>query len=268
MSVLLEGLPAVLAAAAAIPALLAGPRLVASRQPSSRPKVAQRRAGPELLCLVAALIVGGAMVTSRLAGPSAAGAIAAFPVMSATLAISLGRSEGRLAAARALQGLVRSLPCYLTFCLVVATTAPRLPLPWSIALALTASVMTGRLTWKRLPVAVTPAPATASRSTAVCPAIAVTLQPARSLPHGLVGAQVVDRAPSHLPTSRPGRSGLIGSRSPMLRNRLLALLCGGRVLAAPTAKGRGHGSTIDSGWREVAGTPLAFVKRFAVATPA
>jgi hypothetical protein len=75
--------------------------------------------------------------------------------MSATLAISLGRSEGRLAAAWALQGLVRSLPCYLTFCLVVATTAPSLPLPWSIALALTASVTTGRLTWKRVPVAVT-----------------------------------------------------------------------------------------------------------------
>jgi hypothetical protein len=54
----------------------------------------------------------------------------------------------------------------------------------------------------------------------------------------------------------------------MLRNRLLALLCGGRVLAAPNAKGRGHASTIDSGWREVAGTPLALVKRFAVATPA
>ena len=40
------------------------------------------------------------------------------------------------------------------------------------------------------------------------------------------------------------------------------------MLAAPTAKGRGHAPTIDSGWREVAGTPLAFVKRFAVAMPA
>jgi hypothetical protein len=162
MSLLLEGLPAMLAAAAAIPALLAGPRLVASREPSSRSQVARRRARPEVLCLVAALIVGGAMVTSRLAGPSAAGAIAAFPVMSATLAIALGRSGGRLAAAWALQGLVRSLPCYLTFCLVVATTARSLPLPWSIALALTASVITGRLTWKRVPVAVTPAPAPVS----------------------------------------------------------------------------------------------------------
>jgi hypothetical protein len=167
MSVVLQGLPAVLAAAAAIPALLAGPRLVASRNPSSRPEAAQRRARPEVLCLVAALTVGGAMVTSRLAGPSAAGAIAAFPVMSATLAISLGRSAGPLAAAWALQGLVRSLPCYLAFCLVVATTARSLPLPWSIALALTASAITGRLTWKRVPVAVTPAPAAMSSSEGV-----------------------------------------------------------------------------------------------------
>ena len=28
------------------------------------------------------------------------------------------------------------------------------------------------------------------------------------------------------------------------------------------AKGRGHALTVDSGWREVADTALAFVKRF------
>ncbi len=32
--------------------------------------------------------------------------------------------------------------------------------------------------------------------------------------------------------------------------------------------GRGHALTIDSGWREVADTALAFVQRFAPAQPA
>jgi hypothetical protein len=137
MSVLLEGLPAVAAAAAAIPALLVGQRLVCSRDPSSRPEVARRQMPLALLCL--------------------AGAIAAFPAVSATLALSLGRSGGRAAAAWAIQGLVRSLPCYLTFCLVVATTAASLPLPGSIGLALIGSLITGGLTWKRVPLAVTPA---------------------------------------------------------------------------------------------------------------
>jgi hypothetical protein len=32
--------------------------------------------------------------------------------------------------------------------------------------------------------------------------------------------------------------------------------------------GRGHALTIDSGWREVAGTALTFVQRFAPSAPA
>jgi hypothetical protein len=155
MSVLLEGLPAVLAAAAAIPALLAGPRLVASRHPSSRPKVAQRGRARRCCAWSRRRSWPARWSPAGSPGPAPPARSRRSPVMSATLAISLGRSEGRLAAAWALQGLVRSLPCYLTFCLVVATTAPSLPLPWSIALALTASVTTGRLTWKRVPVAVT-----------------------------------------------------------------------------------------------------------------
>jgi hypothetical protein len=103
--------------------------------------------------------VGGAMVTSRAADPGAAGAIATFPAVSATVAISLGRSGGRAAAAWALRGLVRSLPCYLTFCVVVATTAEALPLLGSIALALTASLIIGRSTWKNVPVAAAATPA-------------------------------------------------------------------------------------------------------------
>lgn len=191
MSVLLEGLPAVLAAAAAIPALLAGPRLVASRQPSSRPKVAQRRAGPELLCLVAALIVGGVMVTSRLAGPSAAGAIAAFPVMSATLAISLGRSEGRLAAAPGAPG-----PGPQPSLLPDLLPRRRDDRP------VTAAPVVDRAGADRVgddrTLDVEARPRSGQRHTGDrltldggVSAIAVTLQPARSLPHGLVGAQVV-----------------------------------------------------------------------------
>jgi hypothetical protein len=85
--------------------------------------------------VAAAFVVAGALVGSRLAGPHNAGAIAAFPAVTATLAGAVAARNGRLAGASALAGLIRSLPCYLTFCLVVSFAAPRVGLP-GVGLAL------------------------------------------------------------------------------------------------------------------------------------
>jgi hypothetical protein len=60
--------------------------------------------------------------------------------------------DGRRAGAHALTGLVRSLPCYLAFCLVVAFAAPSAG-PAAVALGLLACVATARVTWRRVPVA-------------------------------------------------------------------------------------------------------------------
>ena len=90
-----------------------------------------------LTCASASFIVGATVVTSRLAGPEAAGAVLAVPTMSALLAITVVIRDGPLAGAHALAGLVRSLPCYLAFGLVVIVAAPSVGLA-AIALGLVA----------------------------------------------------------------------------------------------------------------------------------
>jgi hypothetical protein len=147
-SVLLADLPPAVAVTAALPALLVGPRLVRPGRVHAPTAPRPRHHGTALACLVAALIVAGVMLASRLAGPVAAGVIGAFPAMSTTLALSLGRLGGKTAAAGALHGLVRSLPCYLTFCLVIAAAAPALGVLPAVGAALAGCLATGRLTWR------------------------------------------------------------------------------------------------------------------------
>ncbi|MEU4780773.1 hypothetical protein [Micromonospora sp. NPDC023633] len=60
------------------------------------------------------------MLSRRLAGPDIAGGIAAFPTMCTTLTVVAVARDGAAAGVHALGGLVRSLPCYFAFCLVVA----------------------------------------------------------------------------------------------------------------------------------------------------
>jgi hypothetical protein len=91
-----------------------------------------------------------------MAGPQAAGAVLAFPTMSALLAITVVSRDGPLAGAHALTGLVRSLPCHLAFGFVVIVAAPSIGLA-AIALGLVACLGTARVTWRGVPVAGQPA---------------------------------------------------------------------------------------------------------------
>jgi hypothetical protein len=92
------------------------------------------------------------VLTSRLAGPEIAGALAAFPTMSTTLTVAVVTVDGPVAGAHALAGLVRSLPCYLAFCVVIVLAAPALG-PSAIALALLACVAAAYATWRGVPAA-------------------------------------------------------------------------------------------------------------------
>jgi hypothetical protein len=65
-------------------------------------------------------------------------------------AAALTGPELSTAGAHALAGLIRSLPCYLTFCLVIALGAPLVGLP-ALALALLACLAAGHLTWRGVP---------------------------------------------------------------------------------------------------------------------
>ena len=153
-SVLVADVPAALAVASAVPVLAFAPRFMVAGRP--RPGSPRRWSTTALTCVAASVIVGAAVVTSRLAGPEAAGAVAAFPTMCTILTLTVVTRDGRVAGAHALTGLVRSLPCYLTFCLVVASTAPSAGVA-AVAPGLLACVAAARATWRGVPVARRPA---------------------------------------------------------------------------------------------------------------
>jgi uncharacterized protein with PIN domain len=153
-SIGLADMPDPLVVVSAIPVLAFAPRLMTRGRP--RLGSPRRPSTTVLTCVAASLIVGAAVVTSRLAGPEAAGAVLAFPTMSAVLAVGVVTRDGPLAGAHALTGLVRSLPCYLAFGVVVILAAPSIGLA-AIALGLLACAAAARATWRGVPVVRQPA---------------------------------------------------------------------------------------------------------------
>jgi hypothetical protein len=147
LSVVLLGLPVPAAAALAVPALFFAPRFVPAH---GSPGASSRHpAVTALTCLGASLVVAAGVIGSRAAGPAVGGALAAFPTMSTLLALIVARRAGDAAGADALAGLVRSLPCYLAFCLCAAIAMPAIG-TLAIPLALVACLAIGRLTWRSL----------------------------------------------------------------------------------------------------------------------
>ena len=150
--------PEPVAVALAVPALIVAARLT----PAPPPRAAESRHWSVTLmtCVACAVVVGGAVLSAQLAGPVIAGAVAAFPTTSTVLAMASSIRAGAPAAVSVLVGLVRSLPCYLTFCLVVALLAPAVAL-FAVPVALLACGGVGLLTWRTVPLV--------SRSTAPTP---------------------------------------------------------------------------------------------------
>jgi hypothetical protein len=144
-SLLLAPLPTLLALALAVPAFAVGPRMIAANRP--RAGSPRRWSATAMTCAAASIVAATAVLTSRLAGPATAGAVAAFPTVTTTLAVSVMARDGRRAGAHVCGGLVRSLPCYLTFCILVVATEPRIG-PLATAAALLGCGISGRLTWR------------------------------------------------------------------------------------------------------------------------
>ncbi|MEV8505667.1 hypothetical protein AB0368_12685 [Actinoplanes sp. NPDC051475] len=151
-SVLVWYLPDALSIGVAVGALAAGPRLMPAGQ--LRRPAPRHWSSTALTCLSAAVVVGFAVVSRRLAGPDIAGAIAAFPTMCTTLTVVTVARDGASAGIHALGGLVRSLPCYFAFCLVVAFSAPVVGIA-AVGLGLLACLGVATFTWRRVPKAPT-----------------------------------------------------------------------------------------------------------------
>ena len=122
VSALVEFVPAAVALAAALPALLIAPRMLPEHP--SEAGAAPTHAATALGAAASVALVGSALTAAHFAGPEAAGAIGAFPAVSTAFALVLVRSRGTRTAANALRGLTVGLRGYLAFCLVVAATGP------------------------------------------------------------------------------------------------------------------------------------------------
>ena len=151
--------PEALAVALAVPALIAAPRLIPA--PPLRPAGERHWSSTALSCLACAVVVGASVLAAQWAGPVVAGAVGAFPTTSTMLAVASSRRVGRPGAVSVLVGLVRSLPSYLAFCLVVALFAPSVGL-LGVPVALVVCLGVAALTWRTVPLA--PRPAVPDRS--------------------------------------------------------------------------------------------------------
>jgi len=149
-SLLIQHVPDVLAIVAAAGALAAGPRLMPAGPP--RRPAPRHWSSTALTCLSATAVVGLAVLSSRLASPGVAGAIAAFPTMCTTLTVVAVTRDGAAAGVRTLDGLVRSLPCYYAFSLIVGLAMPVSGLA-AVGLGLIVCLVAARFTWRRVPVA-------------------------------------------------------------------------------------------------------------------
>jgi hypothetical protein len=146
VSLLVTGVPAAVATAAAVPALLVAPRLMAAGAASPR-RDGAARPGPAwtataLGAAVAFALVASALAAARFLGPAAAGTVGAFPAVSTALAFVIARTRGRHAAAGSLRGMTVGLRGYLAFCLTVAATAAVLGVAGAVALGLAACGVT------------------------------------------------------------------------------------------------------------------------------
>jgi len=147
-SLIINFVPVQVAVAAALVALVIGPRLLIS---PVRPEVVedaeQRGPSPLLACTAAAIVVAAIVSVVRIVGPVVGGVIAAFPTLSTTIALAITRSNGRNAGIGALAGLVRGLPCYFAYLMSVALLAASLGTILATVVGLLVSAATGWTLW-------------------------------------------------------------------------------------------------------------------------
>ncbi len=157
VSLVIVWMPSAVAIVASLAALVLGPRLLLE-SPTPAPAPGNTLASTVTRAVVASATVALTLSVARLAGPVSAGATAAYPVVSATLALLILRARGKDAASQALNGLCRGLPGYFGFCLAVALATPHFGVVFALPFALLICLTTYRITWRtvRPPHAATP----------------------------------------------------------------------------------------------------------------
>ena len=149
-SLLLIPLPSVGRIVLGIIAIAVGSVFMGRRPAPSEPLQAASPTQQRLSLVSGAVVVAGISLANKLAGPELAGAVAAYPVMTTTLALFIAHRSGPVQATEALRGLVGSVPIYLVYCLAFAVTVTRTPPLVAMLLATIAALATAAVTWRRV----------------------------------------------------------------------------------------------------------------------
>jgi hypothetical protein len=159
LSFVIAWVPSAVAIVASLAALVLGPRLLRDG-PQPPPLAGHTLTNSVTRAVVASAMLALTLSIARLAGPATAGATAAYPVLSATLALLILRSRGKDAAAQALNGLCRGLPGYFSFCLSIALATPYVGVACAVPISLAICLITYRITWQTVRPARAPTPMT------------------------------------------------------------------------------------------------------------
>ena len=120
-----------------------------SKQPRPAPSNQKHSAAQRVISLTsAALVVTIITVANHFAGPVIAGALGAFPTMSTTIALFVARRSNLRSASGVMKGLVLSLPCYLTYCVVFAASITRTSVILSVVGAAVTAFLVAGATWR------------------------------------------------------------------------------------------------------------------------
>ena len=146
-SVVIAFVPVPIAIAAAVAALVIGPRLLASPIEPAVAQAARSNPNAVLACTAAVVVVAAVIGVVRLAGPLVGGVVAAFPTLSSTITVAIVRSNGRLAGVGVLAGLVRGLPFYFVYLVTVSVLAVPAGIVVATVCGLAVSAATGWILW-------------------------------------------------------------------------------------------------------------------------
>lgn len=126
--------------------------LYMSRQPRPVGRSGQASTTTQQVLSLTSAGVAVALISAanQLAGPNVAGAVGAFPVMTTTMALFIAHRSGARFAGFVMQGLVKSLPIYMTYCLVFMVTITRVGVLWAVVTSTALALVVAALTWSRV----------------------------------------------------------------------------------------------------------------------
>ena len=149
-SIVLLPTPYVVRIALGVGLWVIGIRFMVHQPPATKVANGQSTAKQILSLASAAFVVAFITIANHYVGPAVTGAIGAFPTMSTTIALFVARRSNVTNANSVMNGLVRSLPCYVTYCVTFAVVIMLAPVLIAVLVAGSLALFAARISWRGL----------------------------------------------------------------------------------------------------------------------